>query len=52
VQGGWTACCPDAQFYQVPCSGPEMMDEPAVESIADAVKKLARAEALTNELED
>ena len=29
-----------------------MMDAPAVESIADALKKLARAEALTNELED
>ncbi len=51
VQGGWSACCADARFYQVPCSGPEMMDEPAVEDLANAIKKLARAEDLADELE-
>ncbi|HEY8899067.1 MAG TPA: AMP-binding protein [Chthoniobacterales bacterium] len=52
VEIGWTATCRDAQFYQVPCSGPEMMDEPAVEAIANAITKLARAEELDTELEN
>jgi non-ribosomal peptide synthetase component F/thioesterase domain-containing protein len=52
VQASWLAACPDAHFYQVPCSGPEMMDEPAVESIADAIKKLARAEDLSADLDE
>lgn len=52
VQSGWSACCKDAHFYQVPCSGPEMMDEPAVEAIASAISKLARAENLDDEVEE
>ncbi|MDD5198636.1 MAG: AMP-binding protein [Terrimicrobiaceae bacterium] len=51
VQRGWSACCRDARFYQVPCSGREMMDEPAVEAVARAITKLARSEALDTELE-
>jgi thioesterase domain-containing protein/acyl-CoA synthetase (AMP-forming)/AMP-acid ligase II len=52
VQSGWSACCKDAHFYQVPCSGPEMMDEPAVEAIASAISKLARAEDIDGEVEE
>lgn len=51
VQAGWNACCGDARFYQVPCSGPEMMDEPAVEALANAITKLAQSEVLDEELE-
>jgi thioesterase domain-containing protein/acyl-CoA synthetase (AMP-forming)/AMP-acid ligase II len=52
VQSGWSACSKDPHFYQVPCSGPEMMDEPAVEAIASAIAKLARAENLDEEIEE
>jgi thioesterase domain-containing protein/acyl-CoA synthetase (AMP-forming)/AMP-acid ligase II len=52
VQNGWSACCEDVRIYQVPCSGPEMMDEPAVESLAEAISKLAKAESLDSELEE
>ncbi len=52
VQSGWAACCEDVRLYQVPCSGPVMMEEPAVESLAEAVWKLARAEDLGGELEE
>ncbi len=52
VQAGWSACSHDAHFYQVPCSGPEMMDEPAVEAVSNAIQKLARAQKLDTELED
>jgi thioesterase domain-containing protein/acyl-CoA synthetase (AMP-forming)/AMP-acid ligase II len=52
VQGGWSACCGDVRLYQVPCSGPVMMEEPAVESLAEAISKLARAEDLDSELEE
>jgi len=52
VQNGWLAVCKDVRVYQVPCTGPEMMDEPAVESIAEAISKLVRAEELTTELEE
>jgi thioesterase domain-containing protein/non-ribosomal peptide synthetase component F len=51
VQGGWSSRCKDAHFYQVPCSGQEMMDEPAVEAIASAISKLARAESLDDDVE-
>ncbi len=52
VQNGWSACCEDVRLYQVPCSGPVMMEEPAVESLAEAVSKLARAGSLDSELEE
>lgn len=52
VQNGWSACCEDVRLYQVPCSGPVMMEEPAVESLAEAISKLARAEDLDSELEE
>lgn len=52
VQAGWNACCADARFYQVPCSGPDMMDEPAAEELAHVIAKLARAEDLSDEIEE
>ena len=52
VRKGWQTCCEEVQLYQVPCSGPVMMEEPAVESLADAISKLARAEDLHADLEE
>ncbi len=52
IQAGWTACCTDARFYQVPCSGPEMMEDPAAEDLANILAKLARAEDVTPELDE
>ena len=52
VQGGWEACCEQVLLYQVPCSGADMMAEPAVESLAEAISRLARAGELDGELEE
>ncbi|MGH8049008.1 MAG: thioesterase domain-containing protein, partial [Chthoniobacterales bacterium] len=52
VQSGWEACCQEVLVYQVPCTGPDMMTEPAVESLAQAISKLARAEELFADLEE
>ncbi len=51
VQSGWEACCEEIYVYQVPCSDAAMMDEPAVESLADTILKLVRNEDLDDELE-
>lgn len=51
VQSGWEACCEEVFLYEVPCSGADMMEEPAVESLAETILKLVREEALDDELE-
>lgn len=43
VQSGWETCCEEARLYQVPCSGPDMMAEPAVESLAQAISEITRS---------
>ena len=52
VQSGWEACCEEVMLYQVPCNGPDMMNEPAVESLAEAMSKLARSESLDEDLDE
>jgi non-ribosomal peptide synthetase component F/thioesterase domain-containing protein len=42
VQSGWEAVCGEVLLYQVPCTGPDMMQEPAVEAIAGAILDLGR----------
>jgi thioesterase domain-containing protein len=51
VQRGWESFCAEVHLYQVPCSGPDMMAEPAVESLAQVLSKLTRAEDLDGELD-
>jgi thioesterase domain-containing protein len=51
IQNGWEACCAEVLLYQVPCSGPDMMQEPAVESLAETMLKLVRDEDLAEEVE-
>ncbi len=41
VESGWRKLCADARFYQVPCAPAEMLEEPAVEAIAEAVGALS-----------
>jgi thioesterase domain-containing protein len=52
VQSGWQTCCEEVVLYQVPCTGRDMMAEPAVESLAAAISKLARAEELDEDLDE
>lgn len=51
VHAGWSACCADPRFYQVPCSGPDMLAEPAAEDLAHFLGKLTRAEPLEDDSE-
>ncbi len=49
VQKGWDAISDEVQIYQVPCAPADLLEEPAVTAIADALTKLAANEDLTDE---
>ncbi|MGC1481668.1 MAG: AMP-binding protein, partial [Chthoniobacterales bacterium] len=44
AQDDWVEICDDARFYQIPCSPSDLLEEPAITAIADAVTNLLRTE--------
>jgi thioesterase domain-containing protein len=49
VQAGWNAFCSEVNYYQVPCSASELLDEPAVSAVGTALAKLARYQELEDD---
>jgi non-ribosomal peptide synthetase component F len=47
----WAALAENARIYQAPCIAEALLEEPAVTTIAAALRKLAAAEELTDEVE-
>lgn len=46
IQSGWNAICSGVNYYQVPCSASELVEEPAVSAVAEAILKLVRSEEI------
>ncbi len=40
AQNDWTEICDDARFYQIPCAPADLLEEPAVSAIAEAITNL------------
>lgn len=40
VQNGWNAICAGVNYYQVPCTARELLEEPAVTAVGEALIKL------------
>jgi thioesterase domain-containing protein/non-ribosomal peptide synthetase component F len=52
VQSGWNSVCSGVNFYQVPCTAQELLEEPAITAVGDAIVKLVQAGELADEIED
>ncbi len=44
AQSDWTEICDDARFYQIPCTPVDLLEEPAVSAIAEAITNLLEAD--------
>ncbi len=49
VQKNWEPITEDPRFYQVPCAPGDLLEEPAVTAIAEAITKLAANQDLSEE---
>ncbi len=51
LQKNWDPITADPRFYQVPCAPEDLLEEPAVTAIAEAITKLAANQDLTEDEE-
>jgi len=52
VQSGWNSVCSGVNFYQVPCTAQELLEEPAITAVGEAIVKLVQSGEFVDEIED
>ncbi len=49
VQSGWNSVCSGVNFYQVPCTAQELLEEPAITAVGEAIVKLVQSGELADD---
>lgn len=52
VQSGWNSVCSGVNFYQVPCTAQELLEEPAVTAVGEAILKLIQSGNIIDDSDD